>query len=338
MTATGEALQRWRDVAADLAVLRGWRRQGAIAATGPDDVPPEGVQWRVFLDGVALWLGIALCGAAAVCFVAANWDALGRFARLGLLEAVLVATTFAAWRLGVSRPAGQAALALATVLLGGLLALVGQTYQTGADTWELFALWTALALPWALAARNTAQWLGWVLLSNLAVGLRLGLSTVDLPLPEAGVALPLGLLDLALAATWAGAVRWRPALADRLGFAVPCARLLALAAIGLLTWSAMLHIVEATRDVPFAVRACAVAVWAAATLAVGAVALRGRRDLPLLAMLMLGTISVVTSALAKSLLEDGGARGFLLLIALTVVVEATLAVLALRRLVRGADA
>lgn len=327
---TDGALHRWRETAADLAVLRGWRREGAIATTGPDDLPPDGVQWRGFLDAVTLWLGVALCAAAVVCFVAANWDALGRFARLGVMEAALVAATLTAWWLGIARPAGQAALALATVLLGGLLAVVGQTYQTGADTWELFALWTALALPWTLAARNTAQWLGWGLLLNLAVGLRLGLRTFDLPFPEAGVALPLGLLDLALAAVWAGVAWRRPDLAGPLG-----ARLLAVAAIGLLTWSAMLHIVDPPRDMPSAIRALAVTVWAAATLAVGAVALRGRRDVPLLAMLMLGVIAVLTSTLSKRLLDGHPPNGVFLLIAFTVVAQATLAVIALRRLARG---
>jgi hypothetical protein len=330
---TDGAAHRWRETAADLAVLRGWRRDGRLPAGTATDVAPEAGQWRGFLDALALWLGVALCAAAAVCFIAANWDAMGRFARLGLMEVALVAATLAAWRLGLARPAGQAALALATVLLGGLLAVVGQTYQTGADTWELFALWTALTLPWTLAARNTAQWLGWALLLNLAVGLRLGLRTTDLWLPEAGVALPLGLLDLALAAIWAGVARWRPDLAGPLG-----ARLLVVAAMGLLTWSAMLHIVEATRDTPFAIRALAVTAWGLATLVVGAVALRGRRDVPLLAMLMLGAIGVITCALGKALLEGNPSSGLYLVMGLAVLAQATIAVIALRRLARGAGA
>ena len=326
--------QPWRETAADLTVLRGWRRDGRIPANYTTDVVPDAAQWRGFLDALALWLGVALCAAAAVCFIAANWDAMGRFARLGLMEVAVVAATLAAWRLGLARPAGQAALALATVLLGGLLAVVGQTYQTGADTWELFALWTALALPWTLAARNTAQWLGWVLLLDLAVGLRLGLRTADLWLPEAGVALPLGLLDLALAAVWADVARRRPDLAGPLG-----ARLLAVASIGLLSWSAMLHIVDSPRDMTFALRALPVTTWAAATLAVGAVALRGRRDVPLLAMLMLGAIGVITCALGKALLAHDPWDGVYLLMAVTVMAQATLAVIVLRRLARsGVDA
>ena len=53
-----------------------------------------------------------------------------------------------------NRPAGKAALLAAALLTGGLLALIGQTYQTGADTFELFATWAALILPWVLAIQQ----------------------------------------------------------------------------------------------------------------------------------------------------------------------------------------
>jgi len=33
---------------------------------------------------------------------------------------------------------------VSTILVGVLLALVGQTYQTGADTWQLFFYWAIL--------------------------------------------------------------------------------------------------------------------------------------------------------------------------------------------------
>ncbi|MET0204922.1 MAG: DUF2157 domain-containing protein [Casimicrobiaceae bacterium] len=45
----------------------------------------------------------------------------------------------AVWR-GLDTLPGKAAL-VAALLAGALLALVGQVYQTGADTFELFAAW-----------------------------------------------------------------------------------------------------------------------------------------------------------------------------------------------------
>ena len=52
---------------------------------------------------------------------------------------------------------------------GAVLALVGQTYQTGADVWELFAAWAALMLPFAWLSRSTASWVLWLGVANLAL-------------------------------------------------------------------------------------------------------------------------------------------------------------------------
>ena len=62
---------------------------------------------------------------------------------------------------GVRRHGVGALLVLAGLFLGALLALLGQIYQTGADTWELFAWWALLLLPWALAGASQALWLLW---------------------------------------------------------------------------------------------------------------------------------------------------------------------------------
>lgn len=59
--------------------------------------------------------------------------------------------------------AARAALAAAQIVSGVLMAVIGQTYQTGADAWQLFALWTLLATPWALAARAAPHW--WIVLA-----------------------------------------------------------------------------------------------------------------------------------------------------------------------------
>ena len=59
----------------------------------------------------------------------------------------------------------------ASLLLGALFALVGQIYQTGADTYELFAVWAAAILPWALVGRSPALWVLWLTLVNLALSL-----------------------------------------------------------------------------------------------------------------------------------------------------------------------
>ena len=137
----------------------------------------------------------------AVCALAAAWAGL----RL---------RTAAGARGAIPRP-----LALAGILLGALLALLGQTYQTGADTWELFAWWAVLLLPWALAAASQAVWLLWTLVVNVAMVLWLGervfswwglLGATYLPaLIVAGLNLViLAVWELARRRTWLAAGRW----------------------------------------------------------------------------------------------------------------------------------
>ena len=64
---------------------------------------------------------------------------------------------------------GKAVLLLLGLLTGALLALTGQVYQTGADTYELFGWWAVLILPWVLVGRFSPLWLVWLALLNLTV-------------------------------------------------------------------------------------------------------------------------------------------------------------------------
>ncbi len=326
--------QDWRETAADRALIRGWRRAGTLSRSAvgeaADDAGPPPALWRDFLDRFALWLGVALCAAGAVCFVAANWEHLGKLARFAGLQVALVLAVAVAFRLGPARRGGQAALWLATILLGALLALIGQTYQTGADSWELFALWTVLALPWTLAARNAAQWLTWALLLNLAVGLWLGLHPNDLLFAGDRAAMTLGLLNVALLALHeTGGRRW-PEFAGAVA-----RRLLAAAAVALLSLAAMSEILEGRAPDFLPPLGVANLVWAAATAALLVFAVRLRRDLPILAALALGIIAVSTAFLIEILFDGGDEALDFLLIALAVLVQAALTAFALRRLARG---
>jgi uncharacterized membrane protein len=104
------------------------------------------------------------------CGPASFWLPLASSSSLfALAEAVFAAALIAAWKFGIERPAGKAALLGASLLAGALLALLGQTYQTGADTFELFAYWAALILPWVIAARLAPLWLLWIVLLNLSI-------------------------------------------------------------------------------------------------------------------------------------------------------------------------
>ena len=77
------------------------------------------------------------------------------------------------------RRIGQAALVLATLFTGALLALFGQSYQTGADVHELFFTWALLALPFALAGLSGAVWAVWWSVLNVGLALLCGWLGLD---------------------------------------------------------------------------------------------------------------------------------------------------------------
>ena len=155
--------------------LLDWVEAGALprerldAALRAADAVPGAGAWRAFLETLFLWLGAASLAASDVFFVAANCQTHGRFAKFGMVEVALVAAiALAVWR-GLDTLPGKAALVVAALLAGALLALVGQVYQTGADTFELFAAWAVAIVAWVLVARLPALWTLWIAILNCAV-------------------------------------------------------------------------------------------------------------------------------------------------------------------------
>ena len=129
---------------------------------------PAPAGWRTFLGLLTLWLGTIALASAVIFFFAFNWEDLGRFAKFGLVEAAIAAGLVACLWVDLDGMIGKALLMLLSLLVGALLALTGQIYQTGADTFELFAYWAALILPWVLVSRFSPLWVTWLALLNLA--------------------------------------------------------------------------------------------------------------------------------------------------------------------------
>lgn len=287
--------RQWRDSMTVQARVAEWRASGALAPAAARRAgelvgrQPSAILWRGFLRHLSLWLAVALLAAGLVCLVAANWEQLGRSARLYGGQAVLVLAVLAAWRLGLARAGGQAALILAAVALGGLLALLGQTYQTGADTWQLFALWAALLVPWLLAARGTAMTLLWLVVAQLALVLWLGEHGAGPRL----IWLLVGLLNAGLYLAWHGPGQRLPGLAGTLG-----PRLLALAALAVLVPAALSDVFAWRGLYGTGLLACALAASAIAW-----TAWRPPRDVLLLSAVALAVIVVDTVLLGRLLFE-----------------------------------
>ncbi len=266
---------------------------------------PGPMEWRRMLEGLALWMGAVFLAAAVIFFFAYNWKELGHFARFGIVELLLAAAIIAAWRLGLERMSGKAALLVATLLVGALLALVGQTYQTGADPWELFATWALFVLPWVAVARFPPLWLLLLALVNLAASLYYhvfaGFFGFLFGIKDLWWTLT-GVNTAALVVWELAASRGVPWLAERWA-----PRIVATAAAGFITVLAAWGIVD-RKSGGFA-EFVGYFVWLACAYAVYRFRIR---DLYVLALGVLSLVVVVAVFLAHNMVKHGDAGAFLL--------------------------
>lgn len=129
------------------------------------EVFPTKQAWLAFFDKALLIIGAIALVLSLVFFIAYNWLNMGKMGKFALVEGALVLTIAFYVSLSFRRKfqlARQLLLLVASIITGSLLALLGQVYQTGADTWQLFFSWALLITPWVLIARFPALWLLWL--------------------------------------------------------------------------------------------------------------------------------------------------------------------------------
>lgn len=284
--------------------------------------------WGRWARNVLLALAVGQILAGIVFFFAFNWADLPPFAKLGLIQGGIVLCAAGAWVGRRRRVAWEALLSAAAVLVGVLLAVFGQIYQTGADAYTLFVGWALLILPWVLLSRALAAWALWLAVAGVAA------STY-----AAQIAIPMGwiageavaaLLALSYAAFLAGRE-----LASRrgVGWLAPLwPRWLLTAAILGLTFAAALPAVFA--DQLSAAGGLALAAFAAAATGLGAAG-RRLRDLPVAVLAVLAASLLLTAAGIRLAVETGAlvAGSLVFLAVVATVFGAALALL--RRLRAG---
>ena len=296
----------------DRSEILGWIEAGRVvpgdaqAALRAARVIPSRSDWRSFLGHLTLWLGTVALAAAIIFFFAFNWDDLGRFAKFGLVEAAIVAALLACWRVDLDGMIGKALLVLLSLLVGALLALSGQIYQTGADTYELFAWWAVLILPWVLVSRFSPLWLVWLFILNLALSAWFGLFGDGDALLWALLALD----TLALAAWEAGHAAGLKWLRDEWP-----PRLAAMASAFMAT-SLIVSQIFGGSGTEELLAALAYAVWLACLYAWYR---HVRTDLFMLAVGVLSLIVAVAALLADIMFTSGDSAGGYLLIGLVVI-------------------
>jgi uncharacterized membrane protein len=276
-------------------------RIGRLAAAGEltgDDVArayaaasatPARAGWALLVDRTLLVLGALLAVAGVIFFFAFNWDKLGSLGKFGLIGAGIVLSVAAALERTLARLAGRMALVAAALLVGPLLAVYGQTYQTGADPFELFLTWALLATPWAIAARSSLLWGVIIALADTTAVLfaEQVLGQADTPWRDA-VELPIlaGIHLVALVAVELASKEDRK-----------LARIVALVGAGAVSFGAMWWVFDKGRFqvAPALCAAFAPFVWGAMI----HVYRRRRRDMAMLAIAGASVVAVITSVVAK---------------------------------------
>ena len=150
------------------------------------EIYPSKRTWLMFFDKALLIIGTVALVLSLVFFIAYNWQNIGKMGKFALVEGALVITIALYVALSFRQLRQrfqlirQLLLLIASIITGSLLALFGQVYQTGADTWQLFFGWALLITPWVMIARFPALWLLWLGLINACLLLYLDVANLQL--------------------------------------------------------------------------------------------------------------------------------------------------------------
>ena len=258
------------------------------------EIYPSKNRWLMAVDRFLLAIGAVFMLCGVIFFFAYNWADIDKFAKLGIVQgSIIVLGIVVLLRKKLDFPAQIAVTAIA-ILVGALLALYGQTYQTGADAWMLFAEWSLLIIPLGLLSRFPPLWFVQLVLANITLWLY-NKQQADW---DGGVFIAMYAVSALAVAIWELVIRpknedtqrWWPRIVSAFAVLVIC-------------FQANACIFE-DFDQPEFVAAFFIAI---ATFLVGIpLYLFKLKDLFVLATLWLGVISMATCGTAKFMIELGG--------------------------------
>lgn len=137
--------------------------------------------WPPFIRQLLWVLGSLALVVALIFFMAYNWQSMGPMFKFALVQGslLLVLVFYGLWTFVLARRyrlsqhtitlGHTVARVLIALLIGGLLALFGQIYQTGADPWQLFALWSLFISVMVIISGQAVMWVIWSVLINVAL-------------------------------------------------------------------------------------------------------------------------------------------------------------------------
>lgn len=105
-------------------------------------------EWLKFIKILTFSAGVGFTVSGIIFFFAYNWDNLHKFTKLGIVEAILLASVIPLLSGRITEQNKKIILTGASLLVGGVFAVYGQIYQTGANAFDFFLVWTLFVSIW----------------------------------------------------------------------------------------------------------------------------------------------------------------------------------------------
>ena len=128
-------------------------------------------KWLRFSEVLTLSLGAGLLLSGIIFFFAYNWETIHRFVKMGIVAALLLSTFVSVVKVPMRDWVRNITIFSMCILVGAFLALFGQIYQTGADSYTLFLSWAICIVVWVVVADFYPLWIFFIGLTMLAYGL-----------------------------------------------------------------------------------------------------------------------------------------------------------------------
>ncbi len=123
-------------------------------------------KWGLWVSRLLLTIGATLVLCGIVYFFAFNWAKITPFVKLSSIQISMVGCLVCSYFYTLNRISGRILLLSASVLTGVFMAVFGQIYQTGADAFQLFMMWSLLTFGWTIISNFAPQWIFWLAVTN----------------------------------------------------------------------------------------------------------------------------------------------------------------------------
>lgn len=129
-------------------------------------VYPDKKAWYNFLKTLFLALAVGFTVTGIIFFFAYNWDNLNKFAKLGIVQVLIITGVIFILKTKANLQIKNIILTGVSILVGALFAVFGQIYQTGANAYDFFLGWTVFITIWVIISNYAPLWLLFSILLN----------------------------------------------------------------------------------------------------------------------------------------------------------------------------